>query len=216
VCRGEKSILGPGAPLAEDTAGAKEQEIDRVPAYLSIGDAECAFMKELHAFIPSPRAGKRFINIYRLLRASVKPEELTAFQGNEGGGPFQSAMLLLGILTSHPHQAAEMFQKLIEDKPNGSWASFWESYRTEILAEHQKKDERQEKAAKTGSVEADGQSDRLEWDNLFEKIEKKENDQSESLNVRIGERSIEEFVNWAPRVARYSFQSGRVLHYEQE
>jgi hypothetical protein len=196
--------MGHEAPLADDAAGAKEQEIDRAPAYLSISDAECGFMRELHRFIPSPRAGKRFINIYRLLRASVKAEELAAFEGNESGGPYRSAMLLLAILTAYPNQAGEIALQLMgRTTSNENWSSFLMALdklkREGWAAQDQVKEGKQSDARAL---------DEREWDAILVK--------AAGLQKLVGDRPIEEFVVWAPRVARYSFQSGRVLHYEHE
>jgi hypothetical protein len=49
--------------------------------------------------------------------------------------------------------------------------------------------------------------EKTEWDEFLERLAK--------LKKSFGERPIRPFKTWAPRVARYSFQSGRVLYYKQ-
>jgi|CZKJ01.1.fsa_nt_gi hypothetical protein len=93
-------------------------------------------MKELHEFIPSPRAGKRFINIYRLLRASVEEAELEAFAGNEQEGVYQVAMLLLAILTGFPNEATELLRVLLDEQPRDSWWEFVSSLKIRVLGWH--------------------------------------------------------------------------------
>ena len=181
-------------------------------------------MKQLHRFIPSPRAGKRFINIYRLLRASVKEKERDAFVGSKEGGSYQTAMLLLAILTAYPDQATEIFRELIEEEPTGEWSEFCAAYEARMLAEgSEASDSRpgtsqkigktrnpEQKAAvgKDGSLEAGGENDKTEWTELFARLE--------DIEESVGGRPMGEFLEWAPRVARYSFQSGRVLYYQHE
>jgi hypothetical protein len=60
-------------------------------------------MKRLFWLIPSPRAAKRFVNIYRLLRASrTGRREHAAFVGGETEGQHRVALLLLAIVTAIP------------------------------------------------------------------------------------------------------------------
>jgi len=232
---------GHGTAQEDDAGTVDEPVIDRMPEYLNISGDECTFMKELHRFIPSPRAGKRFINIYRLLRASVKEGERGAFAGNAKGGPYQTAMALLGVLTAHPNQATEIFRDLIEGKPEGTWREFRTRYEAEVLAPEpietdgstekttrppegsskksssqlakasergRKRDTETEEPEEAPSQQPEKRTDRAEWMELFEKLR--------GIEEKIGARPMMEFVRWAPRVARYSFQSGRVLYYEQE
>ncbi len=177
-------------------------------------------MKELHGFIPSPRAGKRFINIYRLLRASVRDQERDAFAGDGKGGPYQTAMLLLAVLTGYPDQATEIFRELIEKKPGGTWSEFRAKYEARILSERAEPNGseagrggnsakgEQKDPGKVVASEAATATRKADWIELFKKLN--------GLEGRMGGRPMDEFLVWAPRVARYSFQSGRVLYYQQE
>jgi hypothetical protein len=68
---------------------------------------EANFAKTLYRFLPSPRATKRFSNIYRILKAPTPPEQLQLFEGTEQvPGIFQVPMLLLAILIGMPREAA--------------------------------------------------------------------------------------------------------------
>ncbi len=50
-------------------------------ALLLIGE-ELRFIQELASFIPTPRAAKRMVHIYRLLKASLTEEDVATFVGN--------------------------------------------------------------------------------------------------------------------------------------
>jgi hypothetical protein len=61
----------------------------------------------------TPRAAKRFANIYRLIKAPLSPEDLVAFEGTAAKlGEFQAAMLLLAIMTGFPQLSARLFRAL--------------------------------------------------------------------------------------------------------
>lgn len=212
--------LGQGPPsLAPQNATSQQRPINRNPEHLKIPEKECLFMKRLHEFIPTPRSGKRFINIYRLLRASVTENEQAAFVGDPQGGTCQIAMLLLGILTGYPEQATEILRKLIEGKPQGNWWDFVDEMKKDLLVKavpgsdaKQKKmaDVQKEKDRATEANSQDGGSgaDEAAWLELFSRLDR--------IRKDFTDRPVEQFQKWAPRVARYSFQSGRVLYYQQQ
>lgn len=81
---------------------------------------EVAFAERLFAFIPTPRAAKRFSNIYRLLKASVRGEDLPPFEGTTLlPGDFQIPMLLLAVMIGTPAEAAMLFPKLQRHAASG-------------------------------------------------------------------------------------------------
>ena len=81
------------------------------PEALVISDAERELLGKVAGFVPTPRAAKRLVNIYRMLRVSVLDDELEAFLPS-GGGEYQAAVLLLGILVGRPSQAHKVFGTL--------------------------------------------------------------------------------------------------------
>jgi hypothetical protein len=221
-------IGGTAEPPPKAMGGAGAESIDRHPDHLRIEEWERSFMKELHELIPSPRAGKRFINIYRLLRASVEEHERTAFIGDAGRGDYQSALLLLAILTGYPAEATELLRVLIEEQPTELWWDFIDSLKERVEPDrltgsslkgpHQgdnlsTRGKGASVARESSSLEFSipgsdpGQAGQL-WSELFGKLEK--------IRPRVDDRSCDRFTIWAPRVARYSFQSGRVLLYQRD
>ncbi len=91
---------------AEQSANEEnaETEVDLHPQSLMFSDAEISYMKEMAPLISrSPRAVKRFLNCYRLIKVGLPPEQLTSFLGEDGQhGEYKTVMILLGIITGAP------------------------------------------------------------------------------------------------------------------
>ncbi|MCC2680954.1 MAG: hypothetical protein K0S36_518 [Nitrosospira multiformis] len=81
-----------------------EEAIDLTPESLTLSDLEIEYMKELAPLIGrSPRAVKRFLNCYRLIRVGLQPPEVAEFLGKDGSsGKFKAVMILLGLITGTP------------------------------------------------------------------------------------------------------------------
>lgn len=102
---------------ATQQAGTSDESQDTVldEAALTIQAWETEYAKRLHAFIPSPRAAKRFSNVYRILKATVPANELARFEGSANfPGEFRMAMILLAQQISSPHRAAQWFDFLAQ------------------------------------------------------------------------------------------------------
>ncbi|MEP7023525.1 MAG: P-loop NTPase fold protein, partial [Actinomycetota bacterium] len=81
------------------------------PEALVITGAERALLGDLGGIVPTPRAAKRLVNIYRMLRVSVPEDELEAFRPG-GGDEYQAVVLLLAILVGRPAEAGDIFAAL--------------------------------------------------------------------------------------------------------
>jgi uncharacterized small protein (DUF1192 family) len=74
---------------------------------------ETRFAERLFALVPTPRSAKRFTNIYRILKAPIKREDLSSFEGSEDLlGDFQLPMLLLAIMIGYPEECRLIFPLL--------------------------------------------------------------------------------------------------------
>ena len=82
------------------------------PEALVITDAERALLGRLGGIVPTPRAAKRLVNIYRMLRVSVREAENEAFRPG-GGDEYQAVVLLLGILVGRPSHVKRVFSSLM-------------------------------------------------------------------------------------------------------
>lgn len=178
--------------------------IDLHPGFLEITEWERAVMKKLFRFIPSPRAAKRFINVYRLLRASVDDHKLQKFIGDENGGQHRAMLLLLAILIGYPTEATEMLRELLEREHTETWQEFIDSFKKRM--ENKERMEKQNISPERTTQDRVSQAEADSWQKL------KENLESDTVRLLVPEdQSCADFVECAPHVARYSFQSGRVL-----
>jgi KAP family P-loop domain/HEAT repeats/Clp amino terminal domain, pathogenicity island component len=169
------------------------------PAALQLHEWERDFMKKLHPLITSPRSAKRFVNIYRLMGVSIIDQnELTAFVGDKNGGQHRAALLLLAILTGYPAEATDILRDLLEKERPETWWQYINELERTWDKEHN--DRKREGKPSTGSESV---SDRRRRD-LMAKLR--------LLRGEIPEtQSCDQFVKWASKVAKYSFESGRVL-----
>jgi hypothetical protein len=82
---------------------------------MTIQPWEESFAQRLFPFIPTPRAAKRFSNVYRILKAPVRREDLPNFEGTaEVPGEFRVAMLALAIVIGAPDDATILLPKLYQ------------------------------------------------------------------------------------------------------
>ena len=68
-------------------------------------------MKLLFPLIPTPRATKRFVNVYRLLRGLTTGAQRTALIGNETDGGYRQVLVLLAMVTGYPVEATEVMRE---------------------------------------------------------------------------------------------------------
>jgi len=96
-----------------------------LPEPVPIEPHEWEFIKKLGPMIPTPRGAKRFVNVYRLLRASMEPGRRSGFVESE----YKAAQMLLALVMGHPEAASEIVGRLIHDEPSGGWWDFVEKFR---------------------------------------------------------------------------------------
>jgi len=96
-----------------NTAGSQGAQTRRLnPGSLAVRAWEQDFAERLYELIPTPRAAKRFTNIYRLLKAPVATSALPAFEGTaEQPGEYRIAMLLLALQAGFPEVAERLFAR---------------------------------------------------------------------------------------------------------
>ena len=138
-------------------------------------------MGRLGELIPTPRAAKRFVNVYRLIRASLANEqELAWFLDNR---EFAAVQVLLAIVTGAPAEASEILRELLERPEQGAWNIVWWELVDGVI---------KSRLEKPGWVSLNDRLGTLRCDKEIPK-------------------TCEGFRKWADDVARYSFYSGRVL-----
>ncbi len=195
------------------TAAQDADPLPDFPHHLAIEPWERECMKMFHEFIPSPRAAKRFVNIYRLLRASINDGRRESFIGNEHGGGYRAALLLLAIQTGHPEEGAEIIRALLAQQsainsglPGGNaertWWEFIESLRTLCNRPWEESETTAARHQHRARIHAEG------WRTLFRKLDAL---RTAHPMLIADELECADVIDWAPLVARYSFQSGRML-----
>ena len=104
---------GPSPPSTLPAAPAFRFEIGE--SALVLQPWEVAYAESLHPFIGSPRAVKRLVNVYRVLKAGVAPRSLRAFEGGAAQpGEFQVPLLLLALLVGNAMEAEGSFEALLQ------------------------------------------------------------------------------------------------------
>jgi hypothetical protein len=83
------------------------------PEKLKLEDCEIEFMTAMAAYIGrSPRRVKRFVNIYRLIKAGLPADRVPAFLGPASDGEFRTALTLLALLTGAPTVAPALLREM--------------------------------------------------------------------------------------------------------
>jgi hypothetical protein len=107
--------------LGSSAAGAGGQSIDLTPP-------EVTFAQRLGALVDSPRAAKRLMNTYRLIRATQHVGSRSRFLGSDGRpGEYQAVLLLLAVAAGYPIMADRVLVALEDDAAAqgiGTWSQF--------------------------------------------------------------------------------------------
>jgi hypothetical protein len=161
-----------------------EHDPEMAPAALELDSAELEYLARLSPLIGSPRAAKRFANLYRFLRAGLSGAALDRFRGSaRRPGEHRAAALLLAILTGHPVEGAQLLRRLAQTDPaaHGGFAEFLSSLPP---------------AAASGE---EGEAAATGLQRLRTAVSQTDGDGAAP--------PLEAFVRWAPRVARFSFRT---------
>ncbi|OLT19419.1 hypothetical protein BJF78_10510 [Pseudonocardia sp. CNS-139] len=105
-------------PAPRPAPAVPEPPVARAEERLRIRAAEAAFLPEVAALLETPRAVKKAVNLYLLLRATVADADLDDFLGDEHGGPFQAAALLVAGIVGDPARAEQLLSAVIAAKPD--------------------------------------------------------------------------------------------------
>lgn len=87
---------------------------DTNPKALNVTANEQGFVTQLLPLLTTPRTTKRLLNVYRLIRVSLNPGEVEAFEREE----HQAVLVLLAVMYSYPTIAAEFFTDMRNAKEN--------------------------------------------------------------------------------------------------
>jgi hypothetical protein len=90
------------------------------PRILSLTDRERSFAVVVASDLRTPRAVKKFTNLYRLVRARLDARELDRFLDEEGDdiAEYQAVLMLLGVLIAFPEEAVRFLDNIGELGPS--------------------------------------------------------------------------------------------------
>jgi hypothetical protein len=192
--------LPPTSPSVEEqriptqegsVASSAEDQLDPNPVGLRLTDHEIRFIQALAPMVTTPRAGTRLVNIYRMLCSTQATGGSSRFLDlNTGTGDYQAILLLLAIVSGFPSLAAWVFEALLKTDLNRDWPAFVDGL--------------QEPSPGVGEAASEVQPD--DWTRMKEALTAIK----DSGNVQVPSE-LRAYCEWAPRVARFSFATARVL-----
>lgn len=192
---GEKSARGARVDRAAGSDEPPDLTIDPAPPQLTLTGGEKEWMKRLDDLIVTPRATKRFVNTYRLIRAMVPDGELDNFVGTpDAPGEYRVVLLMLAMQSGFPDQAYDVFRWL-------------PSHRTDSFSELVEG----LKPLQSGT----GWSNRLVGEEIIGAVEVSSwlrlHHALDELAPVLGFDDLEVFARHAGTVARFGFVTGRAL-----
>lgn len=169
------------------------------PQGLTVEKHEREFIRMLHPLIASPRALKRFTNVYRFLRVQQRGAALDGFRGTaDKPGEFQVAALLLAAVVGYPAEATGLLRAVLTRRDR-SWWDLVESLDTSGA-----------EADAALRAEADPHAAERQRMTLREAL------QEVRSAGALADYPHEAYARWAREVARFSFQSGRILSFREQ
>ena len=119
-------VIEPGAQLDAPPSQATARPLT---------EPELEFLEALEHLVDTPRAAKRLLNVYRMVRATRDLSDAARFLGDaDHPGEFQAVVVLLGIIAAAPALAADVLAAvpepvdvrggLVHRDPATSWLSF--------------------------------------------------------------------------------------------
>jgi hypothetical protein len=191
------------------------------PEQLKFREWELEDIKRLSPLFRTPRAVKRFVNTYRLVRVGIPSYELAAFEGTAANpGRYRIAQVLLGVVAGYPNLAPRFLQRLREQSNAGkgsaeTWMEFLDRCAAPIEEQKPQSDKRTAKPTQAGTekklatkksssrIVRDGKQPdttylRQEWAQLCDTL--REISANDYLPA-----SLDEYHDLIPRVARFSF-----------
>jgi hypothetical protein len=112
---GEAPNVNTGSPPEPDpgTAGVRAVP-DLRPPGLALAAEEITFLARLGPLLPTPRAAKKLVNLYRLVRITIPDAELGRFTTE---GTYRIVQILLAVLVGAPTQSAAIFTAIRDAGP---------------------------------------------------------------------------------------------------
>jgi hypothetical protein len=172
-----RAVASSGAAVAIASAKPALARVELTPRSLQLEPTEARYLQQLTGLVGSPRATKRLVNLYRIVRATLDDQALDHLIS----GGYRVTQICLALVVGNPGLGAELFGEVLgATLTSQAMLASWCATRTQAL-----------KAA-----------------DVRDRASLRE------LTARAGE-----FADWLAvkaavrRVARFSFETGRVLGY---
>lgn len=182
--------------------------MDLHPDRLSFSDTERTFIGLLTAMVPTPRAAKRLVNVYRIIRATVDDVALNSFVNDDNVAPYRVVLILLGILVGFPQWSQDVVAALLDEA--GTATDWW------TLLEGAAPKSTRAESRPAGPPRADGHEAPLGAPGAASGERRPETADDLWAAMEPIERAIGRdapaapFRTWAPTVARFSFHTARL------
>jgi len=198
LSQGEEEVPPPPPPTPPPAKPEEEEEreVNLTPPALEIREEERKFASSLSTLVPTPRAVKRFINIYRLIRVKIPESDLARFVGSEEEpGEFRAVMVLLATLTGFPRQAPYVFNEIRSLDPKLPWRNLVETLKPRRIPETEPE------RFRNGVVPNISAAETSEWIRLYAALRELAPTLPDTMEI---------YKGWAPEVARFSFRVGKI------
>ena len=188
------SSVRPAQVIRHESASTLNNQRDLTASFLELHNVEKAFLPTLAGLIHTPRSTKRFMNLYRMIRAGIPPDRLDSFLDTD----FRAVMILLAILTGYPQQAPHFFRKLLNLENHHPWKDALGLLKPRQVASGKNEFE-------NGLLHRFSSADAVEWKKLYLTIS-----EISAQETRLPE-TTEPYRTWIPHVSRYSFYVGKIM-----
>jgi hypothetical protein len=172
-------------------SGTRGQSID-------LTQAEVEFAQQLGALVNSPRAAKRLMNTYRLIRATRHVGSRSRFLGTDGQpGEYHAVLTLLAVAAGYPTMADRLLVALQDDAAGlgiRQWSNFVDALNP---ADEAGKPGRLVPADLVGPSDGAERNESATWANLHEAL------QACLAPNKLSD--LEPYRRWGSIVARFSF-----------
>jgi hypothetical protein len=196
----------PETPLAAPDRGVKRGRIgvepgsaatavlSAEPAALDLTQDEVQFAMRLGALIDTPRAAKRMINCYRMLRSTRYTGAASVFLGEAGAaGEHQAVLQLLALMSGFPTLFDDVARALEQADDEGTWSDFVKAMAPQSLTRRGSR-----RAAAANAIVGETGAAAPQWARVHAALE-------EILPSVTLVDSVRPYKKWSPVVARFSF-----------
>ena len=103
---------GPRRPVEPTIRRRSGEAIDLMPQSLRLEPEELTHLQSLGRLVPTPRAAKRLVNLYRIVRAGLEDDELMRLLA----GQYRLLQICLALVVGYSSFGAELFSQILSGR----------------------------------------------------------------------------------------------------